>query len=284
MSDLGLIVALIVVLSFTFGDTIAKKVATKFGNYLTALFVNGFGIIPLFIATLLLPPANFSPYLLVVSVIAGFFLVLGSVLAYKSLETEQAADTWVFLNIPAAAIVIFGITFLGEHISLLQLVCVVFIFVGITMVTITRHFKFNKSLVPALMANISWTVFVLLLLYSVTSTATVTGLFFLVARTAGFLMLLVYTISTGKLDKRAKALALHPNLRALSAGVFDGMGQTGYIFLVLLQFVAIGAAISATEPALVAVLGFMMYREKLANWQKAGLVISVAAAVILGLF
>jgi len=280
----GYLAVALTLFSFTFGDTIGKKVSTKFGNYLSALFIMGFGLIPLLISLFFLPQSFTNYDFLLISVAAGFFLALGYVFIYKSLETEQASNTWALINISPAAMILFGVFILQEHVNVFGFISIILVFIGVLLVTITKDFEFNKLLAPALIGNISWVLSSLLLVYgiSVYSASVSTG-FFLVAGASGFLMLTAYLIATKKLSKSVREKLARPNLAALSAGLLNGAAHVGLTLFVLLHFVVVGSAVTAVEPAIVAFLGFAFYKERLTSLQLFGLIISVVAAVVLSL-
>jgi drug/metabolite transporter (DMT)-like permease len=284
MFGLGYVVAIATLLSLSFGDTIGKNVSTKFGNYVSTLFIMGFGIIPLLVSLLFFPQNLFNYNGIVLAVVAGFFLALGYVLVYKSLETEQASNTWVLLNISAAMVVLFGVFALRESVDLVQVISIVLVFMGVILVTVTREFKFNRLLLPAIVGNVSWVVFLILIVYGISGTASESTGLFLISRVAGFLMLLTYLLFTRKINSGFMAKLRRPNLAAISSGLFDGFAQVTYTLVVLLQFVVIGASMTALEPAIVTMLSIAAYKEKLTKIQLVGLIISVFGAVALGLF
>jgi len=285
MFYIGYLAILLTLLSFSFGDTIGKKVSTKFGNYSSALFIMGFGLIPLLISLFFLPQNLTNYNFLLISVVAGFFLALGYVFIYKSLETEQASNTWALINISPAAMILFGAFILQEHVNVFELISIILVFVGVLLVTISRDFEFNKLLAPALIGNVSWVLSSLLLIYGISSySASVSTGFFLVAGASGFLMLIAYLIATKKLSKELREKLARPDLAALSAGLLNGAAHVGLTIFVLLHFVVVGSAVTAVEPAIVAFLGFAFYKERLTNLQLAGLMMSVIAAVALSLF
>ena len=285
MFYVGYLAGVLTLLSFSFGDTISKGVSTKFGNYSSALFIMGFGLIPLLVSLFFLPQSFTNYNFLLISVAAGFFIALGYVLIYKSLETEQVSNTWALINLGSAAAILFGAFVLKEHVNIFEFIGIILVFVGVLLVTITRDFKFNRMLAPALIGNVSLVLSLLLMIYGISnySVSVSTG-FFLVAGASGFLMLTVYLIATKKLSKEVWKKLATPNLSAISAGLLNGVAQVGLTAFVLLHFVVVGSAITAVGPAIVAFLGFVFYKEKLTSLQLAGLMISVIAAVALSLF
>jgi len=285
MFYVGYLAGVLTLLSFSFGDTISKRVSTKFGNYSSALFIMGFGLIPLLVSLFFLPQSFTNYNFLLISVVAGFFIALGYVLIYKSLETEQVSNTWALINLGSAAAILFGAFVLKEHVNIFEFIGIILVFVGVLLVTITRDFKFNRMLAPALIGNVSLVLSLLLMIYGISnySVSVSTG-FFLVAGASGFLMLTVYLIATKKLSKEVWKKLTTPNLSAISAGLLNGVAQVGLTAFVLLHFVVVGSAVTAVGPAIVAFLGFVFYKEKLTSLQLAGLMISVIAAVALSLF
>ena len=285
MINLGLVAAIITVFCFTFGDVIAKRVSVDLGNRRTALYIVGAGVIPLIAAFIVLQP-QFTITIALISVAGGFFLAAGYPLVYKSLETEQATNTWVLLNLPAAVVVLIGIFALKEQISVIESFAVIAIFFGVLLVTVTKKMEFNSKLLPAVAGNLCWATFFAIMIFEINSyNASPVGIFFL-ARGFGFLWLLAYyklfTKKTEKKDRvKEKAVKMSNKLLGVVSGIFDGVGQTAFAFIIFYNFVALGGAITATEPALVLILSYFVYKERVTIMQFIGLMVSVIGAVAL---
>lgn len=288
MANYGLMAALISVFSFSLGDSIGKRVSVSYGNYRSAIFIIGIGIIPLLIALLLARPSSIGLQILALSFTASVFFALGYIFVYKSLETEQASNTWVLVNIPAAFLVIFGTLSLHETVSPAQVFSIIMVFIGATLVTITTELKINRRLMPALLGNTFWAIFLVIIAYAISKYADDSALFFFMARLLAFVEVGLYYylfVKPREVTLKGKVVKKKPyrGISAVCTGLLDGIAQAVFVPVILLRFVALGGAILALEPAIVLPFSYIFYKERLTSLQFAGMVMSIAGAVTLSL-
>ena len=131
------------------------------------------------------------------------------------------------------------------------------------------------------MGNVCWAIYLIVVVYYTSNSVAESTGFFLAARFAGFLMLFAYLLATRKLRPADMKRLKRPNLAAVVSGLFDGLWQVSIALYTIFQFVALGSAIVALEPAIVAILGIVAYRERLTSLQLFGLIVSVGAAAAL---
>lgn len=282
MISYGILAAAIAMLFFAFSDTLAKKVSSKLGSYESSLLIIGAGLIPLAASLFLVHPNVFSPTVVLVSIIAGVFLAGGFLFVYKSLETEQVTNTMVLLNLQYVLIVLFGMFVLSEKISLFQAASLIIIFAGVLLVTVTRDLKLNRMLLPAVIGNLCWTIALVILSYLITNyMGASTGAVFITRLisfvvAAAFFAFLVKRKTKRSNSRRLKALGFS---LPVATGIFDGVGQLAFVFIILYKSVALGGAVLALEPVLVAIFGYFLYRDRLTHLQLIGMTLAILGGV-----
>jgi len=286
MLNYGIIAALFGMLVYALGDTLSKRVTMKLGHHESALLIVGASLIPLFLSFLVIQPNVVDANLIIVSIISGIFLALGFLLVYKTLETEQVANTMVLLNIEFIVVVLFGIFALSEALPPLELGALLTIFIGAFLVSLSKGMKFNRKMIPAVIGNILWGLSFVVVAPYVYSDHNASTAFFFIARLSAFVGLLIYLLV---LTKMRNSRLLTPNVNRRDylltgfAGILDGLGQGSLVFLVIYNVAALGGAILAIEPAVVAMLGFLLYKERLTHLQFAGMLIALLGGVAIGL-
>lgn len=282
MAGLGLPSALTGLFSFSVGDVAAKKAAATLGNYIATLIILGVGIIPIVASLVFLPQNLFSSELVLISAAIGFFLGIGYLLIYKSLETEQASNVWAFWSLQSIFAIFVGVFALGESVSKIQAIEIFAVFAGIFLVAVTENYKLNRKLIFAFFGNVSWGVATALLVYSVGKLGLGSTAFLFYGRIFSLLMIAAFYLLMVK-KRKVAGVTSKSVIPPIVDGACDGIGQLCYVLIILFQFVVIGAAIIATETLLVPLLSRIVYKERLTLLQIAGIVISTCGAVALAL-
>lgn len=288
MLGLGLLAALLSLFFFSIGDTISKKASEILGHRISAAIVVGAGTIPLGISLLFVQPNVFSLGILEFTVISGAFGALGFILVFKSLETEQVTNTMVLVNLQYAIVVLFGILVLSESVGAPHYISLLVIFIGALLVTTTKGFKINTRLVPAILGTVCWGLGIVTIVYALTIYQNTTTMFFFFGRAMGFTFFLLYFLyllmqKGGKNKIIPKKFKLQSLLLPLIAGISNGLALMMIVFVTLYKFVAIGGAILALEPILIAIYGYLFYKDKLTTLQLIGMVIAVLGGVMLNI-
>ncbi len=282
---LWLILSATAMLLLSFSDVFSKPVADVFGAYVSSLYL-GVALVPAIIYLVLSPPAQITPLLVTLAIGGGASLALGYVFVLKSLETEQATNTWGLINLGYLSIILFGVLVLGEHVTLLQAIAITAILTGAIMVTINRGMKFNRQLLPAIIGNLFWVGFNILIIYNISTYTSSPSAIISILFASGFLILLLYGLFSRKATT-TKTLTMPKNRRPFAlfivSGLMLGAGQVAFVLVILQHFVALGGAVLAIEPIVVLVLGYALYKERITAFQGVGLLVTVVGAVMIGL-
>lgn len=280
----GIVAAFIAMSLFSIGDTLAKTAASSLGGRRTALYIVSSGVLPVFVMYAMFPPATLTAWLLGFNIVSGLLLAAGYLLVYESLKSEQASTTWALISISPVALIIFGVYFLSESVNYLQASCIALILVGVLLITM-KGMRFNVRMLPALLGNVCFAGFILMAAYGISYYNGDFSLFFFIPRIFSVAIFAAYGVyasrSAPKPDKHTKFNVSRAKIAAIASGLFDGCAQVAYAFMILLGPVAIGAAITASEPMLVMALAHIFYRERVVLIQYAGIAMSVLGAVLI---
>jgi len=285
-----IIAALSASLLWGFEDALSKKPVSKLGISLTTSIILVVGLLPFAIVAMLYP-SSMTYFGIALSAIAGLFWGAGFMLIYKSVSTENVTSTFVINEILPAIIIIFGILGLGEKISIVNFLLIIIIFCGSVVVMLSENLKFNLRLLYAVLANVSWGLFWVLMIEVIHTSGSFAEPLLIARIVAAAAVVVFFAISSNRVRHTAKARRL-PALRSLYIpismaaliGIVDAFGNDAFGFVSTTGFVAIGAGIIAISPIFVALLGRLFYNDKLRPLQWTGFGIIVAAAILLALF
>jgi drug/metabolite transporter (DMT)-like permease len=290
MINLGITAAFITTLLWIVNSLVVKKTSSSLGNYRSSLIIITIGIIPMIAAAMIFGIGTIETYQIAISAAAGIFLCLGFILIFKSLETEQLTNTVVLGEMQPAILTLFGVFVLNNSLNMPEAASILLIFAGAFFVITHEGVKINKKLIPALLGNISWTIYWILMSIAISPSAFAEQM--AVSRFVGLSLLLALfyfgfaKISTKKLSApRLSASMSYPIiLLAIVAGLLDGTGDTLFGFTMHLNVIAAGAAITALVPVFVSLFSFILYHDKLTKPQLIGFVVMVAGALSLAVF
>jgi len=293
MLTLGLLAALSTAVLFTVSQLIAKKVTPVLGMRKTSLIVVGVGIIPMLIAFVLLPVPELSTVQLLTVVLGGVFLGLGYFGYYKSVESQQISNVAGVDLIQPVAIAIFGIFFLGESINAPQFVGALAVFIGILFISTHKEGrKPNWSLLPALLGNVSWAIYWIILSPIIIKTNQF-ALPLLLSRTvATIVAVLGFFLMFGKVKQKKtaraggslKRLLLFIVVLGIIEALFDSSGNITFGVAVVSNYLALGAVITCLCPVMIALCAHFIYRERLTLIQACGIVLATLGALAIAMF
>lgn len=281
---MGILFALVALLSWGIGDFLIQRSARKFGDWIALFYITAFGTIILF-------PFVYREVIPLLWNQTAFLILLGAgivmtVAAYFNFEALRIGKISVIEPIFAFEIAVaagLSSILIKEHLSPIQIILVLAIMVGIFLVSARalHHFKnirWEKGLVLAILGTIGmgFSDFLygtggritnpLLVNWFAAAVVALISLFFLVMESKA-----KYIISDLKNNSRL----------ALSVSFLDNLAWVAYTYAILYIPIAIATSISESYIALAAILGMKFNKEKLKRHQKFGLALTVVAAIIL---
>ena len=290
MINLGITAAFITTLLWIANGLAVKKTSSSLGNYRSSLIIITIGILPMIAAAIIFGIGAIETYQIAISAAAGVFLCLGFILIFKSLETEQLTNTVALAEMQPAILTLFGVFVLNNHLNMAESASILLIFAGAFFVITHEGISINKKLIPALLGNVSWTIYWILMSIAISPSAFAVQM--ATSRFVGILLLLVLfyfgfaKISTKK-HSAPRFSARMPYLiiiLAIVSGLLDGAGDTLFGFTMHLNVIAAGAAITALSPVLVSLCAFIIYHDRLTKPQLIGFIVMVAGALSLAVF
>ena len=285
MFDYAIGLALLAVTIFAVSGVIQKRVADRIRDARTAVFVVGFGILPL-LAMYLLYFNALSTYALILAVISGIFFMGGDFLYFDSLEKEQVSKAYSIGIVQPLLVIIFSVAVLGEHITTLEAVAGAIMIFGLAFLdTEKKRLRRDRKMTPAILGNMSWAIYWMFLSSSIVSSGQIAAPI-IISRMVGFAaILLVFGVLRNRKTERIRKNTNIKRIALLGAatGILDGAGNGIWAITVTLKSLAIASMIQLLGPFIVIVIAYLVYRERLSKAQAIGLLIAVAGAVILAI-
>jgi drug/metabolite transporter (DMT)-like permease len=223
---------------------------------------------------------------LFILVLSSSFILAAGLLGFEALRVGKIAvvEPVNAVEVPVTAALSWFL--LGEHLNFFQFFLVTAIIVGIFLVS-TRSFKHFKG---AHLERGVWIAFV--------ATVCMGAANFLIGVSARetsplfinwfldvfiFIVMALYLRFSGQTGSIAKVWKTEKKL-VLAVCFFDNLAWVAYALAAVFIPIAIAIGISESYVALAALLGIYFNKEKLSKHQKAGLAITVFAAVVLAFF
>lgn len=283
--SVGIGLAFVAMLCWGIGDFWIQKSTRKVGDWEALFFITLFGAIVLLPFVYRDIPALFgtSPDILVVLGILCIVLFLAALLDFEALRVGKLAvvePIWSF-EVPVAALLAFFI--LGERITIVQIFLIIGLLLGLALVSIKGSFHWRRFLLERgsfiaflgaivmgaanffmgwgarlsdpLMANFISDLFI----------AAVTGC-----------MLLM----TGRLRKTFQDIKKN-GFVLLPMSIADKAAWVAFAFAMTLAPIGVTVALSESYIIIAVLLGLAVNKERLDAHQKLGLVLAVAAAIVL---
>ncbi len=284
--SVGIGLAFITMLSWGFGDFLIQRSTRKIGNWETLFLISLFGTIVLLPFVFRDLPELFSSgngLGLVILSVAGLVLFAAALLDFEALRVGKISvvePMWSF-EIPIAGF--FAFFFLGEKLSVLQILFVVILIVGLILVSFkekhtVRTFLMEKGVVIAFFAGITMGAANFFIGWGARQTDPLMVNFFV-----NFLIFLgtaFYLFSKGCIGKAFKD-SLRFRAVVLPMVVLDNSAWISFAFAMSLAPIGIVVALSESYIALAAILGLVFNKEKLQRHQKFGLLIAFIFVILL---
>lgn len=281
-----IIASLLAVLSWSFVDAVSKLYINRFGKELSSLILLVVGIIPMLLLAMLSPYLDDILFLLFIGLVGGLLLFLGYILVYKSVPSGGVSNSYILLEVQPIILIPFGIFVLGEHIGIEKAVSIILISIGISLILVSKRFKLDKRLVPALIGNVMWAVYwAIIILVFLYYKNFILPLLFVRVFGASFAYLYYkakppknyYKISLSKLE-------IPLIIIVILAGLFDGFGNILFAFISFSNKVVLGSTILSSEPIIIWLIGLIAYHEKITVRQKLGFLVATTGYLLFTLF
>ncbi|MBP7831752.1 MAG: DMT family transporter [Candidatus Pacebacteria bacterium] len=283
--DIGIILAIVAMLSWGVGDFLIQRSTRSVGNWETLFIITAFGTI------VLLPfvwndiPTLFadSSYLLKTLTFSGLIIFVAALLEFEALREGKLSviePIWS-LEIPAAAIIAYFI--IGETLSVPQILLIAALIGGLVAVSFrggkvkAKHFL-EKGALIAVLAAVCMGAANFFMGFSGRATDSLMANF--IACLVMAIITLIYIIAKKRTKKMISDIKEQPRM-LLTMSIFDNVAWVAFVAAMSLAPIAIVVALTESYIIIVVLLGLIINKEKLAHHQKLGLVIAVTAAIFL---
>ena len=272
---------LIVILLWTGSNSFIKKSLKSMSPDAISISAIGMGLLPIFIFVFFDGGFSFSPYVIILGAISGALLGSGYLLFYRGLGVESLSTAGVTLNIQQIVVITIGIFFLKESLNNYEYIAILFVILGAMLVTIQNAPAKRKFLIMAGIANVIWGIYYLPLSESILL-VNFSALPLFMGRLFGFLFVLLTTAFLKRPEHREK-INRSAILFVLAAGLLDGMGNVLYSYTIQLKIFIISGAIVALLPAILAITGFIYFKDRMTPMKITGILLSVLGALLISM-
>jgi len=277
-----IIASLLAVLSWSFVDAVSKLYINRFGKELSSLILLAIGIIPMLLLAMAYPYLGNILFLLFIGLVGGLVLFLGYILVYKSVPSGGVSNSYILLEVQPIILILFGIFVLGEHIGIEKAASIMLIFIGISLILLSKKFKLDKRLVPALIGNVMWAVYWAIIILAFLYYKSFILPLLSVRVFGAFFAYLYYKAKPPKNYYKINLSKLEISIIAILilAGLFDGFGNILFAFISFSNKVVLGSAILSSEPIIIWLIGLIAYHEKITVRQKFGFLVATAGYLL----
>jgi drug/metabolite transporter (DMT)-like permease len=212
------------------------------------------------------------------SLLAGLSGAIGISALYSALSRGNAAAVAPISAVIGAALPV-GFTFLTHGTpAVLQLVGFALAFIGIWLVSMSTTENMNKKNAGIGLAFLAGAGFggYFIFIGQVESS----GVFFPLLIARGLMIVVAAVIL---LTRRLQFPSIRKNPIALLAGLLDSAGNVFFLFAKNLTRLDYAVIVSSLYPAVTVILTAVVLKEKVGNWQKAGVVLCLAAIIMISL-
>ncbi|MDE1857185.1 MAG: EamA family transporter [Candidatus Micrarchaeota archaeon] len=285
MLSLGLAVAFFGMLMFTLGDFLSKHMSSRIGNKRSALAILSANVIPLLLGGYAIGFGDVDATGAAFAVAGGIANAVAYLLFFKSLETEQVSNTLSLAGVEYLLITLLSILLLGEAVNGVVVLAFAGIFIGAFLATTGKRFEFNSGYIPAIGGMVFFGITWILMAFAEKASPGIFTLLLINSFTA-ILILFAYLKAYPERSSRfriGKDAFYRLAIVGLAMGIAAGLGRTSLILMAKLNFLAIGSAIYAIEPAVIIFLGYLIYKDRFQGHQIVGFAMLILAAVALSL-
>jgi len=283
--EVGIALAFAAMLCWGVGDFLIQKSCRACGDWEALFVIEVLGVI--IVAPFVIPrlPVFFQAgggVLLLLGAICVVYFI-AAILDFEALRVGKLAvvePAWS-IEIPASALLAFFI--LGERIDLGRIILVIFLMVGLFLVSIRekqkiKRFFVERGVILALLAG----TFMGAANFFIGWGSRVTNPLFINFIASLFLAVVtgLYLIFTGRFGNIFYDFRSHINV-LLPTGILDKTAWIAFAFSMTLAPITIAVALSESYIIIAVILGLIVNREKIEFHQKLGLGLAICSALIL---
>ena len=284
-------------ISYFISSILYKYVSAYFDYHKISAIAIGLGAIPMLLVLLPNPAALFatlSNYKLDLAIgLSSVFLLIGYVLNFKTLKTEQVTNTFALAQIQPAMLIAFGIFVMHEQLSFIEIIALMFLITGTFFIISNDKLELNRNFIPTIFANISWSIYWFIITFLLNANFDSISVIFL-ARLLSFIfgiMFLLWFNTTKIWDKQKKKLkdghifnkklSMAAVVLLVVASFADGIGNIIFALLDYAKHLVFASIFLSILPALIGIFAYVFFKDKFSKLQILGLILVVITGVVL---
>ena len=285
MLSIGILFAFAAMAFWGVGDFLIQKSARRFGDWGTLLTIELFAVIILtpFVWNSLGPLFSFQDGSIVILSACSAVLLAAALLNFESLRQGKLAivEPIHTLEIPIASMLAFIV--FGEGLALVQMILIVVLMAGLALVSmrnssIGNRARLEKGAVLSVLSATFLGITTFMFGFSSRATSFILTNWF----TALFLTIIciIYVARTGGFSQLIMNVRKRKGL-VISTAAFDTFAWVAFALATTLSQISIAVAISECYIIIASLLGIFVNKERMKGYQKVGLALSIASAVLL---
>ena len=289
--SIGIIAALIALISWGFGDFFIQRSIRNIGALGALFFIGIFGSVMLLPIVWTRLPLLFEPSTFTLLLITLIITFIGAAILFKALNVGKLSVVEPILSTELIITLIISIFLLHEEIQTLQIALVAFVFVGIVMVAANREhiswwqwWKKERIIEKGVILAIAGAFFSALIntftALASRDTSPIETIWFV---HTGLAIITIGILGYQKRIKSTLKAARKHWKPVLSQSILDNAAWIAYAKAVLTLPVGIAVAITESYIVLSTFLGISVGKEKLRPHQYIGIIIAIIAAAGLAL-
>ena len=285
--EIGVLFAIGALFFWGFGDFLIQKSTRAIGDWEALFCLSIFGTVILtpFAYNDLAFLARISDWTFFILIVLSITFFIMSLMDYEALKKGKLSivEPIGALEIPITALLAFFI--INESITIVNIILICALLVGLMLISLkSHHFSRKAWLERGVLLALASAFFMGLTNFLVGFASRITNPLLTVWFFNTFVALIsvFYLLSNNRLGKFVHDFAKNKKVM-ISVGVLDNLAWVSFAFATGFIPIVIALALSESYIALAALLGIFLNRERLLRHQKIGLVISIAAAVILAI-
>lgn len=283
---LGILFAVLALLSWGFGDFFIQKATRIFGDIKTLFYIGITGVVVLFpfIRGELTVVFQNNTYLILLT-LTGVVIFFAALFDFEGLRCGKIAIIEPVLGIELPVTIALAMIFLNERPSLVQLLLMLATFLGIVLAITVHHTHlhyhkriFEKGIILAGLGAITMGLVNFLVGVSSQKISPLMTIWF--TNTLFTALCVVYMVFRGELKEIIASIRRSPKVFATVIAL-DNAAWIFYAFAASLIPISVATTISESYIALTVLLGIFVSREKLKYHQIVGIVMAILSVIIL---
>lgn len=282
---LGIILALIAMIGWGFGDFLIQRSTRKFGDWETLFIITCVGALVLFpfIFSQLITLAETRTFLILLGV--SVVILFGALFEFEGFREGKLSVIEPLLSLEVPVSVLFAFFFIGEVLTGTQYLLIGTLLIGLSLVSLKRtHFSKRAWLEKGVLIGIAGALLMGVANFGVGYGARESSPLLINWFMNVFLALISYT----KLRAHGKHRALWHNcwqFRKFLAKmcILDNAAWIAFTYAMVLAPIGIVVALSESYILIGVILGLSINKEKLSAHQKIGLILALISAIALAM-